>query len=428
MSYYSFKIRKDKFELSVVSEDRYFVITQFDKAYRELLEKKPAETKRSKPQEIKTELPVQTKKEAVKPVKEEKIPTETPAPHSKEKTEEINPVEETIPEKEVLPGDEPATPVSLKEEDAPEDENEETPAFEELEETKNQDKVEEEPVKTEKEPDVPGKEVKEEPKETALETEEAVENLASPPETEEIETKETEIEALKDLSVDKDLEDKEEPALTDEEKEEEAVKTETDDDFQKIIDKKMKEEAAGPAESPTPAQETLEEKSGKEPEKEDSAEENEEEEMLETLKENFEEKPAKNTKVYDILQEKLASIPEEEKNRLNLNRNKSSEKNKPDTALRFKGLDDLIYLKKPQTKLDYLLVTSYFLKENENKESYSLKQINSKIIPKIKEPIDHSVIHESIAHGYFEVVPDESSDITEYTITEEGIDYLLNEL
>lgn len=158
----------------------------------------------------------------------------------------------------------------------------------------------------------------------------------------------------------------------------------------------------------------------------------EEVEIADTLRKSFDEDEtsSKNSKVYDILQEKLSVLPEEERSKLNLNRTTVSEEKKPVTELKFKGLDDLLYLKKPQTKLDYLLITAYFLKENESIEKYSLKQLNSKVVPQIKEPIDHSIIHEAVAHDYFEVVPDYTgaADITEYRITEEGVDYVLNEL
>lgn len=143
-----------------------------------------------------------------------------------------------------------------------------------------------------------------------------------------------------------------------------------------------------------------------------------------------EEGAQKNSKVYDILQEKLSVLPEEEIEKLNLNKSPVKTETKSPSELKFKELDDLLYLKKPQTKLDYLLVTAYFLQETEGKEKYSLKQLNSKVVPQTKEAVDHSVVHEAVAHSYFEVVPDMtgSIDITEYRITTEGMDYVLNEL
>ncbi len=139
------------------------------------------------------------------------------------------------------------------------------------------------------------------------------------------------------------------------------------------------------------------------------------------------EEPPKNSKVYDILEEKLSSLPEEEKNRLNLNRKEEKQNN---ITPEFDNIEDLIRLKNPGTKLDYLLLASYYLQEKEDFEKYSLKQINSLILPNSKEPVDHSVIHEAVAHEYFEVVPDYlgTAGITEYKITKEGIDYILNEL
>lgn len=159
----------------------------------------------------------------------------------------------------------------------------------------------------------------------------------------------------------------------------------------------------------------------------------EELELAEELQKSFaeseeEQEDAKDPqKVYDILGEKLAELPEEDKARLNLNKTEEKKSLKP---AHFKKLEDLIYLKKPQTKLDYLLLTSYYMQENEDLDKYSLKQINSYALPHTKEPIDHSVIHEAVAHEYLEVVPDYlgTTDITEYKLTNEGRDYILNEL
>lgn len=93
----------------------------------------------------------------------------------------------------------------------------------------------------------------------------------------------------------------------------------------------------------------------------------------------------------------------------------------------FNSLEELISLKNPESKLDYLLVASYYLQTKENLFKYSLKQLNSKIMPFLGALIDHAVIHNAVAHDFIEVVPDYngSSDVTEYKLTEEGETYLL---
>ncbi|OGI03991.1 MAG: hypothetical protein A2Y25_01170 [Candidatus Melainabacteria bacterium GWF2_37_15] len=184
------------------------------------------------------------------------------------------------------------------------------------------------------------------------------------------------------------------------EKELEEVKAEPKNNFQEIIKQKIQEELSV---NTTKPKEKAEEKD------------------LETPEEPL----PKKSKVYDILEEKLASLPEEEKNRLNLYRKEENSK-----SLKFSSLEDLIDLKKPQTKLDYLLIISYYLQERESQEKYSLKNINSLAVPHVKSAIDHSIVHEAVASEYFEVIPDYlgTTGITEYKITNEGIDYIINEL
>lgn len=95
----------------------------------------------------------------------------------------------------------------------------------------------------------------------------------------------------------------------------------------------------------------------------------------------------------------------------------------------FNSLEELISLKTPESKLDYLLVAAYYLQTKESLFKYSLKQLNSKIMPFLGALIDHSVIHNAVAHDFIEVVPDYNgvADVTEYRLTEEGENYLFNE-
>lgn len=223
-------------------------------------------------------------------------------------------------------------------------------------------------------------------------------------------------------------------------------------DFQDLMQEKLNESEENitadieiePQEIDLPEEQPeIQEESSQEPELE-SEEDQEEKELTKALHESFAEdddedadfsedsepEPKKKSKVYDILEEKLSSLPDEVKNRLNINKNNEEEEQSQNTFLKFSDIDDLIYLKKPQTKLDYLLITAYYLQEKEYTDKYSLKKINSIAIAVLKEPIDHSVIHEAVAHNYFTVVPDYTgiADITEYSITKEGVDYILNEL
>ncbi len=427
MPYYSFKIKKGKFELAVISEDKSFVISQFDRVYPGTVEK-PKKVKKSEPAKSKAEKTLTgPQEEEVKEEISSKLPTNAPEPPVKEPAEEPEDAKAEDPEvvskrlsQEAEIPEEPIKPA--KKEEFKEESSLELP-------TTVPDPPTEEPEEEKPLTEGPEASAVEEPGPSEEDDEPIIAKTAPG-----VETKKED---------DSDFSDRQEPELIEEpeftreeeEEEEEAIKKETEDSFASIIEDKLKEEAEEkPEEEPekdAPIKETISyyEQTPEKEEKDEAGPKTEEEDIAQTLRETFEEKPAKNNKVYDILQEKLSSLPEEEKDRLNLNR-EISESEKDPAVFKFKDLEDLIYLKKPQTKLDYLILTSYFLQEKEKKEKYSLKQINAKVIPQLKEAIDHSVIHESIAHGYFEVVPDYDgdSDLTEYKITEDGIDYLLNEL
>ena len=94
----------------------------------------------------------------------------------------------------------------------------------------------------------------------------------------------------------------------------------------------------------------------------------------------------------------------------------------------FDTLGELIELKKPESKLDYLLLTAYYLQTKEDLFKYSLKQLNSKSMPFLGSLIDHSVIHNAVAHDFIEVVPDYNgtADVTEYRLTPVGENYILS--
>jgi len=100
------------------------------------------------------------------------------------------------------------------------------------------------------------------------------------------------------------------------------------------------------------------------------------------------------------------------------------------TTQEFESLGELIAVKKPQSKLDYLLLTAYYLQTSESLFKYSLKQLNSKAMPFLGSLIDHAIIHNAVAQDFIEVVPDYNgtSEVTEYRLTLLGENYLINEL
>ena len=134
---------------------------------------------------------------------------------------------------------------------------------------------------------------------------------------------------------------------------------------------------------------------------------------------------AQNNKFYKILQEKFASLPEMVQSNL---AKKSTEQTEQNLTAESPTIEELIDLKNPETLLDYLVIAAYYLKEIDLLDRYSLKQINSKVIKFIQKPINHAIIQEAVENNFLEVVPDYTgmADVTEYMITSEGINYLIN--
>lgn len=126
-----------------------------------------------------------------------------------------------------------------------------------------------------------------------------------------------------------------------------------------------------------------------------------------------------------ILQEKFSTLPEINEE---IEARPTEEISEPE--IKFATIEDLINLKKPESLLDYLLITAYYLKQKEMMDRYSVKQINGKILPFTKVPVNHSIIQDAVAKNYLEVVPDYTgvAEVTEYSITPEGENYLINVL
>ncbi len=81
----------------------------------------------------------------------------------------------------------------------------------------------------------------------------------------------------------------------------------------------------------------------------------------------------------------------------------------------------------PQEPLDYLILAAKYLSDNENVLNFSLKQVNSKIVPITKKPIGHKVIDEALKDRLIMVVPDYTNigEVTEYTLTQAGEGYFV---
>lgn len=88
----------------------------------------------------------------------------------------------------------------------------------------------------------------------------------------------------------------------------------------------------------------------------------------------------------------------------------------------------IIKMKNITEKLDYLLITAYYLSEFDKLDRFTLKQVNAKLMHNISEVIDHSVSQEAIDRGYVEVVSDFTgvAGSSEYRLTECGEEAFLN--
>ncbi len=81
----------------------------------------------------------------------------------------------------------------------------------------------------------------------------------------------------------------------------------------------------------------------------------------------------------------------------------------------------------PETQIDYLIITALYILNVENQERFTIKQLNSKLVPLNGKPVDHALIEEAINQDLLKIVPDltGTSEYTEYTLTEHGEGYFV---
>jgi len=88
----------------------------------------------------------------------------------------------------------------------------------------------------------------------------------------------------------------------------------------------------------------------------------------------------------------------------------------------------ILNVKNVNTKLEYLIVTAYYLSEFEKLDKFTLKLINAKLMQNIQEAVDHNVLQEAIDRGFVETLPNlpEISGSVEYRLTTLGEEVFLN--
>ena len=81
----------------------------------------------------------------------------------------------------------------------------------------------------------------------------------------------------------------------------------------------------------------------------------------------------------------------------------------------------------PETQIDYLIITALYILNVESQERFTIKQLNSKLVPLNGKPVDHALIEEAINQDLLKIVPDltGTSEYTEYTLTEQGEGYFV---
>ena len=88
----------------------------------------------------------------------------------------------------------------------------------------------------------------------------------------------------------------------------------------------------------------------------------------------------------------------------------------------------VIKVKNITEKLDYLIVTAYYLSEFERLDRFTLRLVNEKLMENMHEVVDNSVLQEAIDKGLVECLPNYTNipSAMEYRLTEAGEEAFLN--
>lgn len=91
--------------------------------------------------------------------------------------------------------------------------------------------------------------------------------------------------------------------------------------------------------------------------------------------------------------------------------------------------ESVIKMKKPESLVDYLIITAYYMLENEGVQAFQLKQLNAKLFKSMKLVVDRKTMQKAIEDDFIKVVLDgaDNNGIAEYALTEKGKEFYLNE-
>ena len=88
----------------------------------------------------------------------------------------------------------------------------------------------------------------------------------------------------------------------------------------------------------------------------------------------------------------------------------------------------ILSVKNVSEKLEYLIVTAYYLSEFEKLDKFTLKLINAKLMQNVGITVDHSILQEAIDKNLVEALPNlpEIQSSAEYRLTTLGEEAFLN--
>lgn len=89
-------------------------------------------------------------------------------------------------------------------------------------------------------------------------------------------------------------------------------------------------------------------------------------------------------------------------------------------------LETVVSRVNPDTNTDYLIITAYYMTENDGAASFQLKQLNSKLYNSMKIMIDRKTVQSAIDEGLLETVFDADDNIIRYKLTTAGREYYAN--
>lgn len=90
--------------------------------------------------------------------------------------------------------------------------------------------------------------------------------------------------------------------------------------------------------------------------------------------------------------------------------------------------DEFLRLKQPESLTDYLIITAYYMLENENVEQFQLKQLNAKLFNSMNMVVDRKTIQKALEDGLIYVVSDgiQNDGAVEYALTQAGQEFYKN--